>query len=82
MFLEESKMRKFKYWFLGSGIVIVAVGLQCLGIGFGISPKRDTSFFNNIADMGGFLTPAGILLAAGAFFILVSCLIKDENSLK
>ena len=72
-------MKKFKHWFLGSGIVVGALGLTCLPFGFGLSPKRDTSIFNNIADTGAFISPiTGALLAVGILLIIISLLIKDK----
>ena len=76
-------MRKFKYWFLGSGIVIGAVGVLSLPMPFGVNPKRATSVFNNIADVGGFLNfTTGILFAVGVLLILISFFIKDENGVQ
>jgi hypothetical protein len=72
-------VRKFKYWFLGSGIVIAVVGVLSLPMGSVANPKRATSLFNNIADVGGFLTPlTGILIVGGIVLFLISCFIKDE----
>ena len=72
-------MRKFKYWFLGVGVFIVAAGFMSLPLCC-VSPKRQTSSFNNLADTGAFLTPVtGLLLAFGIVLILIFFLIKDEN---
>ena len=76
-------MEKFKYWFLGSGIVVVAVGMSCLPLGFGLSPKRDTSIFNNISDTGAFINPITVaLLAVGILLIIISLFIKERSPVR
>ena len=41
-----------KAWIRGTGIVTLLVGGLALPVGIGISPKRDTSVFHNLADFG------------------------------
>ena len=54
-------MRTLRSWTRGIGVVMALVGLGALPVGIGVSPKRDTNFFNNLADTGMF-TKYGLLL--------------------
>lgn len=48
-------MAQAKLFLRIAGVASAAVGVLCLQVGYGISPKRDLSAFSNLADMGIFL---------------------------
>ena len=50
---------------------VAAVGVLCLPLGFGVSPKRDLSAFFNLADMGMFLKAAAVLIPIGFIIFAV-----------
>ncbi len=62
-----------------AAIVLLAIGILCLPIGFGANPKRDTSAFYNFADLGIFLKIGLTLLAIGLFILLVIAFIPSRN---
>ena len=72
-------MARFKYWLLGIGTVMASIGFLCLPIGYGASPYRNTSFFNNLADLGAFLNIGLIMLAIGGAMVLISLLIREKD---
>ena len=60
-------------------MVVFAVGLLCLPRGYGVGyPERATSAFNNIADLGGFLSIGLILLGVGLIAFIVSFLLPGQ----
>lgn len=61
------------------GISSILVGLMCLPIGYGINPKRDLSFFANLADMGVLLKVSLVLLVLGAAILVASWLVPGEE---
>ena len=61
------------------GVAIPATGLVCLPVGYGINPKRDLSVFNNLADMGIFVTMGLILVAVGAILFVASWVLPGEE---
>ena len=65
-------MSTFRVFARVSGIIFLCVGLICLPIGFGDNAKRDTSLFFNLADLGGYIQDAMILIPAGILVILLS----------
>ncbi len=58
-----------------AGIVVMVLGLICLPLSIGVSPKRDLSAFNNLVDLGFFWKPGLVLLAVGAVMVIVSWLL-------
>ncbi len=57
------------------GVVIFALGMVCLPVGYGANPKRDSSsYFLNLADSGQFFNLALILLLLGSLTFLISCI--------
>jgi hypothetical protein len=60
------------------GVLVFAIGLMCLPIGYGISPKRDLSPFNNLADLGAFIQTGLILIAVGLLLIGASYAVPGE----
>ncbi len=54
------------------GIVAACVGLLCLPLGFGVSPKRDLSAFSRIADTGAFVKIGLALIFGGLLAVFVS----------
>ena len=79
--LSQFEMRNLKNWVKGVGIVTVLVGLMALPLGMGVSPKRDTSFFSNLADTGMFVTYGLTLILVGIVALIVSAFLPthDEN---
>jgi hypothetical protein len=61
------------------GVASAAGGLVCLPVGYGISPKRDLSVFNNLADTGMFVTLGLILMSVGAVMLALSCFLPGEE---
>lgn len=69
-----------KEWVETVGFVLIACGLMCFPIGMGVSPKRDTSLFNNFADLGVFWKAGSILFAVGVLVLLISAIIPSGGS--
>jgi hypothetical protein len=44
------------------GIILLILGVMCMPIGYGVSPKRDQSVFHNLADMNAFVVWGAALL--------------------
>jgi hypothetical protein len=61
------------------GISSILVGLMCLPIGYGVSPKRDLSTFANLADMGVLLKVSLLLVVVGAAILVASWLVPGEE---
>jgi hypothetical protein len=65
------------------GIILLILGVMCMPIGYGVSPKRDQSVFHNLADMNAFvvwgaaLGGCGVCLLAAAFILSVG---RDNDS--
>jgi hypothetical protein len=51
----------------------------CLPVGLGVSPKRDLSLFNNLADMGAFIKAALILIPVGLIVAVLSYLLPGPE---
>ena len=68
-----------KEWIQSTGVVLVAVGFGCFPLGYGVSPKRDTSLFNNFADLGAFVKYGLTLLTLGATMMLLSFLMPRDK---
>ena len=58
-----------------AGVGSIAGGVLCLPVGYGVNPRRDLSVFNNLADMGMFVTAGLTLLGVGAVLLAVSWLL-------
>jgi hypothetical protein len=61
------------------GFVLLGFGFLCLPVGIGASPKRDTSVFFNVADMGLYLKVALILMPLGLVVIIVSFFLPGDD---
>ena len=61
------------------GIFAALIGVTCLPLGFGVSPKRDSSLFSNLADMGAFIRLGFGLIALGVIGIGLSYVIPGES---
>jgi hypothetical protein len=72
-------MRTLKNWIQGIGIVIAVIGLGALPLGMGVSPKRDTNFFSNLADTGMFITYGLLMIVAGIVILIVSAFIPPHD---
>jgi len=64
-----------KSWTRLTGVVIVAAGLLSLPVGLGVSPKRDTSFFHNLADLDGFSGWGVVVIGTGIVILILSILV-------
>jgi len=62
-----------------AGVASAAIGLTCFPVGYGINPKRDLSIFDNLADMGMFVTLGLILIAAGAVMLAASWFLPGDE---
>jgi hypothetical protein len=60
------------------GAGLAAIGVMCLPVGFGISPKRDLNLFSNIADLGAFVQTGVILIAIGLLAVGLSFAVRGE----
>jgi hypothetical protein len=54
------------------GITLLLIGAGSLPVGFGVSPKRDLSAFNNAADLAAFVKPGVVLMGAGLVAVVLS----------
>lgn len=61
-----------------AGILVLILGGMFIPIGHGVSPKRDLSAFNNLTDMGAFLTWAVALIGLGIVLIVVAVLLPGR----
>lgn len=62
-----------------AGVASSAIGIMCLPVGFGSSPKRDLSAFFNLADVGEFVRVGLTLIAIGAVMFMVSYLGRGDE---
>jgi hypothetical protein len=62
-----------------AGIILFFAGLLCLPVGWGASPKRDTSLFFNFADLGLYLRAALILMPVGIGVAISSFLLPGDD---
>jgi hypothetical protein len=65
---------RFRDYIRVAGFLILMFGVLCLPTWYEGSPKRDTSVFNNFADMGFFLTTALVLIPIGIIVLVLSYL--------
>ena len=72
-------MRTLKNWVRGIGIVIALLGVTALPLGMGVSPKRDTNFFNNLADTGMFIKYGFVLIFIGIVVLIASVFISPHD---
>lgn len=79
MFYKDIDLRVVKAWMRGIGIVATLIGVMALPLGMGVSPKRDTSFFANLADTGTFIKFSFFLLGVGIVLLIVSILIGADD---
>lgn len=74
-------MRTLKSWVRGVGIVIALLGAMALplGMGMGVFPKRDTNFFNNLADTGMFIKYGFVMISVGIVVLIASVFIPPHD---
>ena len=60
-------------------MILFLLGLICLPVGYGHSPKRDLSAFNNFADLGAFIKIGLVLMAIGVIAFFLSALVRGES---
>jgi hypothetical protein len=61
-----------------AGIVVAASGVMCFPIGYGVSPKRDLSLFDNLADLGAFVRMGSVLTVLGLLVLGLSFIVPGE----
>jgi len=71
-------MKRLKVVLRVGGTLIAVIGLLGLPLGYGVSPKRDLSVFNNVADTGAFIEAAFALILFGLAALLVSCFLPGN----
>jgi hypothetical protein len=71
----ESKVRVFVRV---SGMALLILGILCMPVGFGVSPKRDQSAFNNLADMRAFLLWGAVLGGSGVILLIVGAILPSR----
>jgi hypothetical protein len=54
------------------GYALLLIGGGALPVGFGVSPKRDLSAFENAADLGAFVKPGIVLIGTGVAVLVLS----------
>ena len=69
-------------WIKTTGIVLIALGILSFPVGFGASPKRNTSAFSTFADLGLFWKVGLILIASGLLALIVSAIISSLKKVK
>jgi len=60
------------------GWLLVILGVVFMPLGYGVSPKRDLSFFNDLADLPAFVPWAFGFLALGVVTLIAAYLIPGE----
>lgn len=75
---EVSRVSRFKTVLRIGGMLLFVAGLVCLPVGYGVNPKRDLNFFNNLADLGAFVRVSVVLVAVGLVTMAASCLVPGE----
>lgn len=70
-------MLTIKTRFLIGGVVLCCLGWMCMPLGYGASPKRDTSLISDFADLGAFKHTGIVLLCAGVLVIVLTLLIPS-----
>jgi hypothetical protein len=78
---KTSHLSAITPWLRSAGIVIFLLGVACMPLGVGISPKRDLSVFNNLADAGLFIKAGLVIAAIGVVLFFLSFLLPDESEL-
>jgi len=76
---EEKRKMNIRDYVKSTALVLLAIGILCFPIGFGASPKRDTSAFSSFADLGVFLKFGLIMLVIGLFLLLIASLLPSRN---
>jgi hypothetical protein len=61
-------------------LLVGLLGFMCFPVGLGVSPKRDLNAFNNLADVGNFISIGVTLVGAAAVLFVVSFLFPSEAS--
>jgi hypothetical protein len=59
------------------GVCLFSVGLMCLPNAFSVNPYRDTSAFNNLVDIHGFVGLALVFMCLGGVVFALSYLFPD-----
>lgn len=79
MFYKDIDLRVVKAWMRGIGIVATLIDVMALPLGMGVSPKRDTGFFVNLADTVTFIKFSFFLIGVGIVLLIVSILIGADD---
>jgi hypothetical protein len=58
-----------------SGMILLILGVMCMPVGFGVSPKRDQSVFHNLGDMRAFLLWGAVLAGSGVILLVVAAIL-------
>jgi len=61
------------------GVVLFLLGIICLPAGYGLSPKRNLSAFNNLADLGAFIKMGLVLMGIGLVAFFISYFVPGES---
>jgi hypothetical protein len=59
-------------------LLVGLLGFMCFPVGLGVSPKRDLNAFNNLADMGNFMSIGVRLVGAAVVLFVASFLFPGE----
>ena len=59
-----------------AGFALSAVGVMFFPVGYGVSPKRDTSAFSQLVDAGGHWQYGVAFFAVGGFVLLIGIALK------
>jgi hypothetical protein len=74
--LAEIGQMRTDIWTFG---FLESIEAGALPVGWGASPKRDLSAFNNAADLGAFVKPGVLLIAAGLLMVLLAFLLPKSR---
>ena len=65
-------------WILIIAIFLICIGVMCFPVGFGVSPKRSLSLFDNLTNLGAFFKIGLILFLTGTVLLIISLLISNR----
>jgi hypothetical protein len=69
---SDQTVKRLKVFAGVTGMVLLILGVICMPIGYGVSPKRDQSAFYNLADMSAFLLWGSVLAGFGLILLVVA----------
>lgn len=71
-------MHPVKQWIVGTGVVIAALGYQCIPTGKSLMPDHFLSSFAQLSDTGTVMPVGLLMMIAGICLIVVGFLIPQK----